>query len=169
MEESYKQYLEEKFTNLNGKIDFNRTLLEKQIEADRLLLESNINNIDSNRCNDNAHFRELIQNGFDNLSNGMDHLSNQNEIRINAVENGFDSAEKKILGFEKKMEDAFFFMKHPKLFIGIIVVLVLLSIGSIVASNPFNILSKEKEKIESVKSVERPDMANLNYEESEDI
>jgi hypothetical protein len=156
MDENYEKYLEEKFNVLNSKID-----------SDREYLIEKISNIDKNRQSDNSYLKELIEKGFENLSKDVSNIKEQNETRIKAVEDGFgavdskiDNVDKKVVDFDKKMQDVLFFARHPKLFVVLIVAVVLFSIGSILANNPFNILSKSQDKVET--PTEQIDLANEN-------
>jgi hypothetical protein len=54
----------------------------------------------------------------------------------------------KIDGLEKKLEDVSFFIRHPKLFIAGIVLIIILSLATFIENNPLKIFVPETPKTE---------------------
>lgn len=53
-----------------------------------------------------------------------------------------EDCHKKIEGIEKKFEDMAFFLRHPKLFIAILVTIVILTLGTFLENNPLKVFDK---------------------------
>jgi hypothetical protein len=49
---------------------------------------------------------------------------------------------------EDKFKDLGFFLRHPKLFIGGLVVIILLTLATLLESNPFKVFAKDTTKVE---------------------
>lgn len=58
--------------------------------------------------------------------------------------------EERITELEKRLEDAFFFIRHPKLFVAGFVVIVILSLGTFLSNNPLKVFEKSPTPIENV-------------------
>lgn len=54
--------------------------------------------------------------------------------------------EERISDLEKKLEDAFFFLRHPKLFVAGFTVVIILSLATFLSNNPLKIFYKEPTK-----------------------
>jgi predicted RNA-binding protein with EMAP domain len=57
----------------------------------------------------------------------------------------------KIVTIEKDLTDVNFVIRHPKLFIAVLVVITLLTLATFLEGNPFNVFYKDTPKIETVK------------------
>ena len=56
----------------------------------------------------------------------------------------------RIQKIETDLTDAAFFFRHPKLFVAILVVIVILTLGTLVSNDPLDVFKKEPAQIEQV-------------------
>ena len=75
------------------------------------------------------------------LETEMSQCKKDFEGKIDELE---DSVEGKVDELKGKLEDVFFFARHPKLFVAILVAAVLLSLATFVTNKPFAIFAKQK-------------------------
>ena len=57
----------------------------------------------------------------------------------------------KLKRIEKNMEDLGFFIRHPKLFIAILVTIVILTLGTLIENNPFKVFQMQPTQTEQTK------------------
>lgn len=71
--------------------------------------------------------------------------------KVNDIENtvdGFKDCKDKINVIEKSLEDVNFFMRHPKLFIAGLSIVVILTVATFLNNNPFKVFDREPVKTE---------------------
>lgn len=111
----YRLYLEEKFDGL-------RTYMDDHFE----LINGKLSNIEiqvtktNGRVTDLEKYRDYAQGVIDKRPTECPNIKR------------FEKLEAKLEVFEQKLEDVMFFIRHPKLFIGTVVVLVILSLFAVV-------------------------------------
>ena len=145
--EVFQKLFDEKILGLHKEIiSGNNLIIEKVEGVNKTVLKQN------SRIGKLEDYREYVQGVIDKRPVDCPHIPRfeQCEKDIKSTKNNFDEAIKKV---EKSLEDVLFFVRHPKLFIGLLVTLVILTLASIVEQNPFDIFSKDKNtnKIEQTK------------------
>jgi hypothetical protein len=132
MDNNYEKYLEEKFNGLNQKLDF---IKEQTLKT-------------NGRVNDTEHKLERLSDRVDAAIKYGNHVIDTRSTNCPNVE-VMKNTDRKIEDLKKSIEDITFFNRHPKLMVGIIVVLVVLSLATFLENNPFHIFYDEPVKIES--------------------
>ena len=100
---------------------------------------------------------DLIHDEVKLTNSRVNHLEEQKEqyLLTRVDKNDLRCLDKKIdeeiETINEKFQDVTFFIRHPRLFIGGIVVLVLLAFATFLTNNPLNIFQKDKPKIEITK------------------
>lgn len=136
--EVFQKLFDEKILGLHKEIiSGNNLIIEKVEGVNKTVLKQN------SRIGKLEDYREYAQGVIDKRPTECPHIPRfeECESEIKKTKNNFDEAIKKI---EKSLEDVLFFVRHPKLFIGLLVTLVILTLASIVENNPFDVFNKDK-------------------------
>lgn len=130
---SYRLYLAQKFDNLDEKFKAQNTLINAQFGGlnDTLKLIHEEAKKTNSRINKLEEYKDYAQGVIDKRPVECPNLK-----KMNATE---DRIEK----LEKKLEDAMFFVRHPKLFIGIIVFFVIMSLATFLKDGMFQVFQKK--------------------------
>mgnify|MGYP001187804647 CR=1 FL=1 len=137
--EVFQQLMDQKLLGLHNEIiNGNKLILEKIEGINNTVLKQN------SRINKLEDHRESMQSFVDRRVIDCPHLSKFDDCssEINKTK---DTLNKAIQRIEKSLEDVLFFVKHPKLFISILVAIVLLALASFIDSNPFGIFNFDKQ------------------------
>jgi len=145
--EVFQKLFDEKLLGLHNEITSgNKLILERVDNVNNTVLKQN------SRIGKLEEYKEYAQGVIDKRSYECPHIPRFEECEkeIKRTKDSFDEAIDKI---EKSLEDVLFFVRHPKLFIGLLVTLVILTLASIIEDNPFDIFNKDKNenKIEQIK------------------
>jgi hypothetical protein len=154
--EDYRKYLEEKFEgfsklmnaqfiNVHDKLDTQDKKLDVQdrkLDAqDEVLKSIKTQVIKTNgTVQEHEKFKTYAKDIIDRRPIDCPNLDKMNDSST------------RIGQLEKKLEDVMFFVKHPKLFVGIIVFLVLVSIATFITRNPLRAFGLPKVQTEQVSS-----------------
>ena len=109
---------------------------------------------------------ELMNAKFENIEDKIDTLNEKvakqngrvtkleekqgDMLRPSDIKVGFDKCEERFEKINKDIDDAKFFLRHPKVFIAGIVILVILTLATYINSDPLKVFKNET-KIEYVK------------------
>ena len=143
----FQKLMDEKLLGLHNEIiSGNKLILEKLEGVNATVLKQN------SRIGKLEDYRTYAQGVIDKRPTECPHIPRfeECEVEIKKTKEGVDNAIHKI---EKSLEDVFFFIRHPKLFIGLLVTLVILTLASIVEDNPFDIFNNDKSttQVEQIK------------------
>jgi len=138
----YRLYLEEKFSGLASHmnaqfINVNDTLLVIKDQTTRT----------NSRVN---HLEDDLKGLEEKADKAIAHGNHIIDTRVTDCPNieRFKSCESKIEEINNKFEDAMFFVRHPKLFIGVIVVFVILTLASVYENASLKALFKKSSETE---------------------
>lgn len=132
----FQKLIDEKLIGLHKEIASGNTLILEKIDGlNNTVLKQN------SRIGKLEDYKEYAQGVIDKRIVECPHIPRfeECEVEIKKTKESFDDAIKKI---EKSLEDILFFVRHPKLFIGLLVTLVILTLASIIENNPFEVFTK---------------------------
>jgi hypothetical protein len=133
----FQKLIDEKLIGLHKEIISGNTLILEKIDGlNNTVLKQN------SRIGKLEDYKEYTQGVIDKRIVECPHIPRfeECEVEIKNTKESFDDAIKKI---EKSLEDVLFFVRHPKLFIGLLVTLVILTLASIIENNPFEVFTKD--------------------------
>jgi hypothetical protein len=124
--EDYRKYLEEKFNGFHSLMDAQFIIVN-----DKLELIHNEAKKTNGRINKLEEYKDYAQKVIDRRPTECPNLEKMNKT------------EDRIEILEKKLEDAMFFVRHPKLFIGVIVFFVLMSLATFLKDGMFQMFQRK--------------------------
>lgn len=123
--ESIKELFEEKLKGLHIKIDSEFEVLNNRLET----IEEQVKKTNGRTVK-------------------LEELSNIHTLAINTQQINCPNT-LKIAAMDKNMEDVNFFIRHPKLFIAGMTIVVLLTIATFINNNPFKVFEKAKAPVQT--------------------
>lgn len=157
-----EKYIDKSIENLETKIDSNKELFNRQFDSFDIKFDN---------------FEEDLQRGFksinDNINRLKDDLNREIEHKIdiktveikNSADNSINEIKnnsniKKLLG--DTLEDAIYFVRHPRMFVAIVVSMILLALSPYVAPLVVYSLNNKKElkKEQKIEEQQKSDKKN---------
>lgn len=126
----YRKYLEERFNGLNTSLNANFITVHDKFDDISKTLEK----IEDHTAKTNGRVSNI-----ENWRVHVDEVIKSRGEKSEEIVERIEAVEKKMENLEEKLSDAFFFIRHPKLFVGILVVVVLLTLATFITNNPLKV------------------------------